>query len=80
MVMRVEDVNVNELIEAVQLGRIRVLTVTEMAAITRMSKMTVYRCIHSGDLTGEWLGSRTIRIPVEADGGARDFLEGLGII
>lgn len=41
------------------------LTVTEVAASLRISKMTVYRLIHTGELPSIRVG-RTFRIPVKA--------------
>jgi excisionase family DNA binding protein len=34
-----------------RLSEVRFLTVAEVAALMRVSKMTVYRLVHSGDLT-----------------------------
>ncbi len=43
----------------------QVLTVAEVAALMRVSKMTVYRLLHSGDLPGIRFG-RSFRIPEQA--------------
>jgi excisionase family DNA binding protein len=43
----------------------RFLTVTEVAAIMRVSKMTVYRLLHSGELPGLRVG-RSFRVPAQA--------------
>jgi excisionase family DNA binding protein len=48
------------------------LTVTEVAAIMRVSKMTVYRLVHSGDLVAVRVG-RSFRVPEPA---VRDYLAG----
>ncbi len=41
------------------------LTVTEVADVMRLSKMTVYRLIHSGELPAIRVG-RSFRVPVPA--------------
>jgi excisionase family DNA binding protein len=46
------------------------LTVTEVAAIMRVSKMTVYRLVHGGDLAAVRVG-RSFRVPEAA---VRDYL------
>lgn len=46
------------------------LTVAEVAARMRVSKMTVYRLIHSGDLPALRVG-RSFRVPAKA---ASDYL------
>jgi excisionase family DNA binding protein len=48
------------------------LTVTEVAAIMRVSKMTVYRLVHAGELTAVRVG-RSFRVPEPA---VRDYLTG----
>jgi len=48
------------------------LTVTEVAAIMRVSKMTVYRLVHAGDLVAVRVG-RSFRVPEPA---VRDYLAG----
>ena len=45
-----------------QLARGRFLTVAEVAAIMRVSKMTVYRLVHAGDLPAVRVG-RSFRVP-----------------
>lgn len=52
------------------LGQVRFLTVAEVAAIMRVSKMTVYRLIHAGDLPAVKVG-RSYRVPERA---VHDFL------
>ncbi len=41
------------------------LTVAEVAALMRVSKMTVYRLVHSGDLSAVRVG-RSFRVPERA--------------
>jgi excisionase family DNA binding protein len=48
-----------------QPGRTRYLTVLEVADIMRVSKMTVYRLLHSGELPGVRVG-RSFRVPQDA--------------
>ena len=48
------------------------LTVTEVAAIMRVSKMTVYRLVHGGELAALRVG-RSFRVPEPA---VRDYLTG----
>lgn len=44
------------------LGEVNLLTVAEVAAIMRLSKMTVYRMVNSGQLPALKVG-RSVRIP-----------------
>jgi excisionase family DNA binding protein len=48
-----------------RLSEVRFLTVAEVAAVMRVSKMTVYRLVHSGDLTAVRVG-RSFRVPENA--------------
>jgi excisionase family DNA binding protein len=48
-----------------QLGEVRFLTVAEVATIMRVSKMTVYRLVHAGDLPAVRVG-RSFRVPEQA--------------
>ena len=48
-----------------QPARPRYLTVVEVAEIMRVSKMTVYRLLHSGELPGVRVG-RSFRVPQDA--------------
>lgn len=41
---------------------VKFLTVAEVAALMRVSKMTVYRLVHAGDLTAVRVG-RSFRVP-----------------
>lgn len=47
------------------LNGVRFLTVAEVAAVMRVSKMSVYRLIHAGDLEAVRFG-RTFRVPEAA--------------
>jgi excisionase family DNA binding protein len=44
---------------------IQFLTVAEVAELMRVSKMTVYRLVHAGDLTAVRVG-RSFRVPEQA--------------
>lgn len=46
-------------------GGARYLTVQEVADVMRVSKMTVYRLLHSGELPGVRVG-RSFRVPADA--------------
>ncbi|MDQ1730463.1 MAG: hypothetical protein QOK10_622 [Pseudonocardiales bacterium] len=54
------------------LREVRFLTVAEVAAVMRVSKMTVYRMVHSGDLPAVRVG-RSFRVPEKA---VQDYLKG----
>jgi len=47
------------------LSDVRFLTVAEVASIMRVSKMTVYRMVHSGELAAIRVG-RSFRVPEQA--------------
>jgi len=47
------------------LSEVRFLTVAEVAAVMRVSKMTVYRLVHAGDLAAVRVG-RSFRVPETA--------------
>jgi excisionase family DNA binding protein len=47
------------------LSDVRFLTVAEVAGVMRVSKMTVYRMVHSGDLPAVRVG-RSFRVPEQA--------------
>ena len=47
------------------LSEVRFLTVAEVASLMRVSKMTVYRLVHSGELTAVRVG-RSFRVPESA--------------
>ena len=48
-----------------QLAEVRFLTVAEVASIMRVSKMTVYRLVHGGELPAVRVG-RSFRVPEQA--------------
>ena len=48
--------------DATSLSDVRFLTVAEVATIMRVSKMTVYRLVHSGELEAIRVG-RSFRVP-----------------
>lgn len=54
------------------LANVKFLTVAEVAAIMRVSKMSVYRLIHAGDLEAVRFG-RSFRVPEKA---VNDYLRG----
>jgi excisionase family DNA binding protein len=45
-----------------RLAEVRFLTVAEVASIMRVSKMTVYRLVHAGELPAVRVG-RSFRVP-----------------
>ena len=47
------------------LSEVRFLTVAEVAAVMRVSKMTVYWLVHNGDLPAVRVG-RSFRVPEQA--------------
>jgi excisionase family DNA binding protein len=53
------------------LGELRFLTVAEVAALMRVSKMTVYRLVHGGTLPAVRVG-RSFRVPEQA---VHDYLD-----
>ena len=55
-----------------ELRDISFLTVAEVAAIMRVSKMTVYRLVHSGELPSVRVG-RSFRVPERA---VNEYLRG----
>jgi excisionase family DNA binding protein len=54
------------------LSELRFLTVAEVAAVMRVSKMTVYRLVHGGTLPAVRVG-RSFRVPEQA---VNDYLAG----
>lgn len=52
------------------LSEVKFLTVAEVAAVMRVSKMTVYRLLHSGELPAVRVG-RSFRVP---EGAVHDYL------
>lgn len=53
-------------------SQVKFLTVAEVASMMRVSKMTVYRLVHSGELTAVRVG-RSFRVPEKA---VHDYLDG----
>ena len=51
--------------DVADLAEVRFLTVAEVAAIMRVSKMTVYRLVHGGELPAARVG-RSFRVPRRA--------------
>jgi len=54
------------------LREVRFLTVAEVAAVMRVSKMTVYRMVHAGELPAVRVG-RSFRVPEKA---VQEYLKG----
>ncbi|WP_370584126.1 helix-turn-helix domain-containing protein [Ornithinimicrobium cryptoxanthini] len=54
-----------------RLGEMSFMTVAEVAAVMRVSKMTVYRLVHSGELPSVRVG-RSFRVPEQA---VTDYLQ-----
>ena len=52
--------------------QVQFLTVAEVAAMMRVSKMTVYRLVHSGELPAVRVG-KSFRVPEKA---VHDYLQG----
>jgi len=52
-------------VDELGLSGVRFLTVAEVAALMRVSKMTVYRLVHAGDLSAVRVG-RSFRVPEQA--------------
>jgi excisionase family DNA binding protein len=68
--------DVNKLLAATQEGSTLFLTPGEMATLTRLSRMTIYRFIHDGDIEAVRMG-RSLRIPTE---NAMQFLKAAGFM
>jgi excisionase family DNA binding protein len=58
--------------EKADLADVSFLTVAEVAGVMRVSKMTVYRMVHSGELPAVRVG-RSFRVPAKA---VREYLAG----
>ena len=54
-----------------RLAEVRFATVAEVASLMRVSKMTVYRLVHSGELPAVQVG-RSFRVPESA---VHDYLK-----
>ena len=59
-------------VEVSNLSEVRFLTVAEVAEVMRVSKMTVYRLVHSGELASVRVG-RSFRVPERA---VNEYLRG----
>ena len=53
------------------ISEVKFLTIAEVAAMMRVSKMTVYRLVHSGELASVRVG-RSFRVPERA---VHDYLQ-----
>ena len=53
------------------ISEVKFLTVAEVATVMRVSKMTVYRLVHSGELPAVRVG-RSFRVPEQA---VHDYLD-----
>ena len=53
------------------ISEVKLMTVAEVAAVMRVSKMTVYRLVHSGELPAVRVG-RSFRMPEKA---VQDYLK-----
>jgi excisionase family DNA binding protein len=62
---RAEEDNSMTATQTTPLSDVRFLTVAEVASIMRVSKMTVYRLVHSGELEAIRVG-RSFRVPEQA--------------
>jgi excisionase family DNA binding protein len=60
-----------ELSARAELADVRFLTVAEVASVMRVSKMTVYRIVHAGELPAVRVG-RSFRVPEKA---VHDYLQ-----
>jgi len=67
-------ISADDLREAIGQPGTQFITVDEFAGFTRMSKMTIYRLIHGGDLGSRRIG-RDFRIPIDS---AVEFLKESG--
>ena len=54
------------------IGQVHFLTVAEVATLMRVSKMTVYRLVHSGELPAVRVG-KSFRVPEKA---VHEYLQG----
>jgi excisionase family DNA binding protein len=62
---RVTEIEVHNMATGRELSEVRFLTVAEVASIMRVSKMTVYRLVHGGELPAVRVG-RSFRVPEDA--------------
>lgn len=63
------------MVESKHFANARFMTVAEVAEVMRVSKMTVYRLVHSGELPAVRFG-RSYRVPENA---VEDFLRSAGL-
>ncbi|MCW1250046.1 helix-turn-helix domain-containing protein [Acaricomes phytoseiuli] len=61
--------------EGTDFSKVRFLTVAEVAEVMRVSKMTVYRLVHSGELPAVQFG-RSYRVPENA---VKEHLRSVGL-
>jgi excisionase family DNA binding protein len=59
------DFKMSQVPDSASLGGVNFLTVAEVASIMRVSKMTVYRLVHGGELPAVQIG-RSFRVPEKA--------------
>lgn len=74
MVVQGEDRSGGERDVVGDLAGTRFLTVAEVASVLRVSRMTVYRLVHAGDMPAVRVG-RSFRVP---EGAVRAYLAGAG--
>ncbi len=63
--------NSGEMADGINFSDVQFLTVAEVADLMRVSKMTVYRLVHAGDLPAVQFG-RSYRVPESA---VQEFLQ-----
>jgi excisionase family DNA binding protein len=63
--------NSGEMADGINFSDVQFLTVAEVADLMRVSKMTVYRLVHAGDLPAVQFG-RSYRVPESA---VEEFLQ-----
>ena len=68
---RIADARTERTERTEQLSEVRFLTVAEVATVMRVSKMTVYRIVHAGELPAVRVG-RSFRVPEKA---VHDYLQ-----
>ena len=64
--------NSGEMADGINFSDVQFLTVAEVADLMRVSKMTVYRLVHNGELPAVRVG-RSFRVPEEA---VQEYLRG----
>jgi excisionase family DNA binding protein len=68
---RAERAELSSRADRADLSEVRFLTVAEVASVMRVSKMTVYRIVHAGELPAVRVG-RSFRVPEKA---VHDYLQ-----